>query len=69
MRARGPLPVPDDVAIVAIDEASLARLGRYHWRRSLMAEVFDQLAAARREAPRSRNDFEMIIRSPHKERG
>ena len=29
MRARGPLPVPDDIAIVAIDEPSIARFGRF----------------------------------------
>jgi PAS domain S-box-containing protein len=45
-RARGPLPVPDDIAIVAIDEASLARFGRYPWRRSLTAQMLDQLALA-----------------------
>jgi len=33
-RTRGPLPVPDDIAIVAIDEASLVRFGRYPWRRN-----------------------------------
>src|SRR4030081_2367290 len=45
-RARGPLPLPDDIAIVAIDEASLARFGRYPWRRNLTAQMLDQLAAA-----------------------
>jgi signal transduction histidine kinase/CHASE2 domain-containing sensor protein len=37
--------VPDDIAIVAIDEASLAQLGRYPWRRNLTAQMLDQLAA------------------------
>jgi PAS domain S-box-containing protein len=45
-RARGPLPVPDDIAIVAIDEASLARFGRYPWRRNLTTQMLDQLAVA-----------------------
>src|ERR1700730_10379208 len=45
-RARGPLPVPADIAIVAIDEASIARFGRYPWRRNLTARMLDQLAAA-----------------------
>jgi PAS domain S-box-containing protein len=45
-RTRGPLPVPNDIAIVAIDEASLARFGRYPWRRNLTAQMLDQLAAA-----------------------
>src|SRR5882762_1807172 len=49
-RARGPLPVPDDIAIVAIDEASLARFGRYPWRRNVTAEMLDQLAVARPKA-------------------
>jgi PAS domain S-box-containing protein len=45
-RARGPLPVPDDIAVVAIDEASLARFGRYPWRRNLTAQMLDRLAIA-----------------------
>ena len=45
-RARGPLPVPDDIAIVAIDEESLARFGRYPWRRNLTAQMLDHLAVA-----------------------
>ncbi len=49
-RARGPLPVPDDVAIVAIDEPSLTRFGRYPWRRSLTAQMLDQLATAHPKA-------------------
>jgi PAS domain S-box-containing protein len=49
-RARGPLPVPDDIAIVAIDESSLARFGRYPWRRNLTAQMLDQVAAARPKA-------------------
>jgi PAS domain S-box-containing protein len=50
IRARGPLPVPEDIAIVAIDEASLARFGRYPWRRNLTAQMLDQLAVARPKA-------------------
>jgi PAS domain S-box-containing protein len=45
-RARGPLPVPNDIAIVAIDEASIARFGRYPWRRNLTAQMLDHLAVA-----------------------
>jgi PAS domain S-box-containing protein len=45
-RVRGPLPVPDDIAIVAIDEVSLARFGRYPWRRNLTAQMLDQLTLA-----------------------
>jgi len=44
IRTRGPLPVPNDIAVVAIDETSLARFGRYPWRRSLMAQLVSRLA-------------------------
>jgi two-component system phosphate regulon sensor histidine kinase PhoR len=44
VRTRGPLPISNDIAIVAIDEASLARFGRYPWRRNLMAQMLNQLA-------------------------
>ncbi|MEP6900364.1 MAG: CHASE2 domain-containing protein [Actinomycetota bacterium] len=46
MRTRGDLPEPDDIVIVAIDEASIAKLGQFPWRRSLTAEVLDKLAVA-----------------------
>ena len=46
MRARGPLPAPDDIAIVAIDDASIARFGRFPWPRSVMAKAIDALSAA-----------------------
>jgi signal transduction histidine kinase/CHASE2 domain-containing sensor protein len=45
-RIRGPLAVPDDMAIVAIDDPSLAKLGRYPWRRNLTAKMLEQLADA-----------------------
>src|ERR1700686_120805 len=47
IRARGPLPVPEDIAIVAIDEASMARFGRFPWSRQVIARTIDALAAAR----------------------
>jgi len=50
IRTRGPLPVPNDIAIVAIDETSLARFGRYPWRRSLMAQLVSRLAEAHAKA-------------------
>jgi len=46
MRARGPLPAPEDIAIVAIDEASMARFGRFPWSRQVIARAIDSLAAA-----------------------
>jgi two-component system phosphate regulon sensor histidine kinase PhoR len=44
MRARGPLPEPDDVAIVAIDELSIARFGPS---RQVIARAIDAVAGAR----------------------
>lgn len=46
MRLRGPLPVPSDIAIVAIDEPSIARFGRFPWSRQVMAKAVDAIAAA-----------------------
>ena len=46
MRARGPLPPPSDIVIVAIDEASIARFGRFPWSRQVMAKAIDSIAAA-----------------------
>ena len=46
MRARGPLPVPEDIAVVAIDEPSMARFGRFPWSRQVIARTIDALAAA-----------------------
>ena len=45
MRARGPLPVPEDIAIVAIDEPSVARFGRFPWSRRVLARTVDSIAA------------------------
>jgi CHASE2 domain-containing sensor protein len=47
MRARGPLPVPEDIAIVAIDEISMVRFGRFPWSRQVIARAIDALSAAR----------------------
>ncbi|HEX2489750.1 MAG TPA: CHASE2 domain-containing protein [Blastocatellia bacterium] len=46
MRQRGPLQPPDDIIIVAIDESSLKRFGRFPWPRSLMARALDSLKSA-----------------------
>lgn len=45
-RLRGELEVPDDVLIVAIDDRSLQRVGRWPWPRSVMAEALDKISAA-----------------------
>ena len=46
MRERGPLPVPSDIAIVAIDEKSIGAFGRFPWPRQILARVIDVLSAA-----------------------
>jgi signal transduction histidine kinase/CHASE2 domain-containing sensor protein len=46
MRTRGPLPVPEDIAIVAIDEPSMARFGRFPWSRQVIARTIDTLAVS-----------------------
>src|SRR3954464_8914659 len=46
MRRRGPLPVPEDIAIVAIDETSMLRFGRFPWSRQVIARAIDALSAA-----------------------
>ena len=50
MRTRGDLPEPDDILIVAIDEASIAKLGQFPWRRSLTAEILDKISPAQPKA-------------------
>ncbi len=50
VRKRGPLPPPDDVVIVAIDEPSLKRFGRFPWPRSLVAQALDSLKTAQPKA-------------------
>src|SRR5215510_13894298 len=50
MRRRGLLQPPDDIVIVAIDEPSLKRFGRFPWPRSLMARALDSLTSARPKA-------------------
>ena len=39
-------PAPADMLILAIDEASLARVGRWPWSREVLAQVLEQLAQA-----------------------
>ena len=50
VRARGTLTPPDDIAIVAIDEASIARFGRFPWSRQVMARTIDAIAAGQPKA-------------------
>jgi signal transduction histidine kinase/CHASE2 domain-containing sensor protein len=46
-RFRGQLSPPDDIVIVAIDDASLERIGKWPWPRSIMASALDRLTEAR----------------------
>lgn len=48
-RWRGPIPPPPSVVVVAIDEKSIQRLGRWPWSRRVMAQLVDALAAAKAE--------------------
>ena len=44
--AWSPRSMPDDVVIVAIDDASLDAIGRWPWKRSVHATLLQRLAAA-----------------------
>lgn len=50
MRARGPLPEPDDIVVVAIDEQSIAKLGRFPWTREYSAQLIDKISSAEPKA-------------------
>jgi signal transduction histidine kinase/CHASE2 domain-containing sensor protein len=50
MRSRGKIAPPAEIAIIAIDEASIARLGRFPWPRALMARGLERIRAARPKA-------------------
>lgn len=45
-RFRGGLEPPDDIVIVAIDDASLQRVGNWPWPRSVMASALDRISQA-----------------------
>jgi signal transduction histidine kinase/CHASE2 domain-containing sensor protein len=47
LRSRGKIAPPPEIAIIAIDEPSIARLGRFPWPRALMARGLEQISAAR----------------------
>lgn len=49
-RLRGELKAPDDILILAIDDQSLQRIGRWPWPRSVMAEALDKISQARPQA-------------------
>ena len=43
-------PVPEDIVIVAIDDESIAAVGRWPWRRAVLATLLDRIAATRPRA-------------------
>jgi adenylate cyclase len=47
---RGPIQPNPDIAIIAIDDQSIAELGRYPWSRDRYAQLIDKLAAAKAKA-------------------
>ncbi|HVG35044.1 MAG TPA: CHASE2 domain-containing protein [Pyrinomonadaceae bacterium] len=49
-RFRGSVPPPDDIVIVAVDDASLQRVGNWPWPRSVMASVLDRITEAQPRA-------------------
>ncbi|MGH9969058.1 MAG: CHASE2 domain-containing protein [Pyrinomonadaceae bacterium] len=49
-RLRGELKASDDILILAIDDQSLQRIGRWPWPRSVMAEALDKISQARPQA-------------------
>src|SRR5438445_9176208 len=72
MRARGPLPVPEDIAIVAIDEPSMARFGGFPWSRQVFSRTLDALSAAKPKVialdvlftdPKAQEDDEALARA------
>ena len=49
-RSRGELAEPDDIVIVAIDDESIAKLGRFPWPREYSARLLDSISAAHPKA-------------------
>ena len=46
-RLRGELPAPDNIVIVAIDDASIQRIGKYPWSRRITAECLDKISTGK----------------------
>lgn len=72
MQARGVQSPPDEIVIIAIDEASIARLGRFPWPRALMAQMLDRITTGRPKAialdvlysePTTKEDDRMLAES------
>lgn len=43
---RGPMSAPQDISIIAVDDASLTQIGRWPWPREKLAEIVDRLHEA-----------------------
>ncbi len=50
MRSRGVLPEPDNIVIIAIDEQSVTKLGRFPWDRKQTAQAIDIISVAKPRA-------------------
>lgn len=50
MRMRGAVNPPDGVVVVAVDEQSIRRFGRFPWSRALMARALDEITEAKPKA-------------------
>jgi len=46
LKIRGPIPPPPGIAVVAIDDASMAQIGRWPWPRAKIADLINRLAEA-----------------------
>ena len=49
-RLRGELPAPENIVIVAIDDASIQQIGRYPWSRRITAECLDKISKGKPSA-------------------
>ncbi|HRH46127.1 MAG TPA: CHASE2 domain-containing protein, partial [Pyrinomonadaceae bacterium] len=49
-RLRGELPAPENIVIVAIDDASLQRFGKFPWSRKITADCLDKITAGKPKA-------------------
>ena len=60
----------DKVAVIAIDEQSIANIGRWPWSREIMAEMVEKLAAAKAKGEKlSRQELYASFRNPTSKTG
>src|SRR4051812_18372249 len=60
---RGQRPVNKDIVVVAIDEASIDKLGRWPWPRSVHGKIIDRLSKAGARAIA----FDVLFTEPDKQ--